>query len=154
MKKRALVASLAVVGLTLTSFQGVDASITNKVSQAPVFQSESKGGRFEPMKTRKLVDGQNIGNRTQDDFEFDIPSGFGWVKVYVFNTGDADINVSVTNAKGKEVMSGKVKPGRAFDKKSSSPWGTGLHTVSVTSNEDMSGKVSVKIAENKSELDN
>ncbi|MED1787550.1 hypothetical protein P4V47_08525 [Brevibacillus laterosporus] len=160
MQKRALVASLAVVGLTLTSFQGVDASIVNKASQTTVSQidskavGESKGGRFEPMKTRKPIDGQKIANNTQDDFEFDIPAGFCWVKVYVFNTGDADINVSVTNAKGKEVMSGKVRYGRAFDIKSSSPWSTGLHTVSVTSAEDMSGKVSVKIAENKSELDN
>lgn len=34
MEKRALVASLAVVGLALTSFQGADAAIDNKESQA------------------------------------------------------------------------------------------------------------------------
>ncbi|QOS99333.1 hypothetical protein JNUCC42_00605 [Brevibacterium sp. JNUCC-42] len=66
---------------------------------------ESKGGRFEPLKTRKPIDGQNIARNTQDDFEFDIPSGFGWVKVYVLNRGMTDVNVSVTNSKGKEVMS-------------------------------------------------
>lgn len=105
------------------------------------------------LKTRKPVDGQNIARNTQDDFEFDIPSRFGCVKVYVLNTGTTNINVSVTNSKGKEVMSEVAKPGKPFDKISSSAWGTGLHTVSVTSVENMSGKVSIKIAENKSEID-
>ncbi|RAP28422.1 hypothetical protein EEL32_17100 [Brevibacillus laterosporus] len=165
MKKSRIVSFLTAFALVAVIPLSVSATTPNvlektKESQATVSHqsgeskavSGAKGGRFEPLKTRKPVDGQKIGNRTQDDFEFDIPAGFGWVKVYVMNTGDTDINVTVTDSKGKEVMGGVAKPGKPFDEKGSSPWKTGLHTVSVTSVEDMSGKVSVKIAETKREL--
>ncbi|MFI8714714.1 hypothetical protein [Brevibacillus brevis] len=151
-----LLSSLSFGSSVIASSSNVDVKQQNQESQVTKGKIKktdvSVNGLFEPFKTRKPVNGENIANNTQDDFEFDIPAGYGWVKVYVQNTGTADINVVVTDPNGNEVMSGVAKPGKPFDKKGSSGWGTGTHTVSVTSVEDMSGIVSVKLAQTKNEL--
>ncbi|MFB6367863.1 hypothetical protein ACFCP7_28315 [Paenibacillus elgii] len=112
-----------------------------------------KGGVITPFETRKVINNENIANNTQHTMNFDIPAGFGMVKVYVHNTGKASINVVVTDSSGSVKMSGKADAhGGVFDQKGSSAWGTGKHSVSLTSVEDMSGTVSVKLAETSNEL--
>lgn len=73
--------------------------------------------------------------------------------MHVQNTGKADINVVViNNVTGEEMLSGVAKAGKTFTKISSSPWGADEHSISLTSVENMSGSVSVKLAQKKSEL--
>ncbi|WP_041749350.1 hypothetical protein [Brevibacillus brevis] len=107
---------------------------------------------FTPMEVKKLVNNKKVKG-TQGSATFDIPSGYGWVKVYVKNEGTTDITVSVTDPSGSQLMYDTIKPGGAFDEISSSAWGTGKHTVGVsTSGDDMAGYIAVKVAQHENEL--
>ncbi|WP_409174381.1 hypothetical protein [Brevibacillus fortis] len=108
---------------------------------------------FIPMAVEKPIDNEPL-KKTHTNKSFNIPSGYGWVKVYVKNNGTSSFFVSVTDSSGTQLMSGNVAPGDAFDEISSSAWGTGQHTVSVNSQEgaDLAGYIAVKIAQNENEL--
>ncbi|MCZ8522173.1 MULTISPECIES: hypothetical protein [Paenibacillus] len=143
----AILASVAVVGSASAETPTVPTAPRVKVNPGTV-----GSGGINPLETRKPIDNQNIAYRTQDNINFDIPAGFGMVKVFVHNTGVADIKVTVLNPNGTVKMSGTVVPGGTFNETGSSAWGTGKHSVSLTSPEDMSGTVSVKLAETSQEL--
>ncbi|MGG1153256.1 hypothetical protein ABE237_11855 [Brevibacillus formosus] len=109
--------------------------------------------RFSPMAVQKPIDNVQLSN-TYTNASFDIPSGYGWVKVYVKNDGASNIKVFVNDSSGSQLMYGEVKPGGYFSQISSTPWGTGRHTVGVSSpsGNDMQGYISVKLAQNQNEL--
>lgn len=108
---------------------------------------------LKPMIAKRPIDDVSIKNDNTDSKSFDIPEGYGWVKVYVYNSGNYEIKVSVTDPSGKQRMFFRVQPngGQNFEI-SSSAWGTGLHTVGLSSDDKMKGTVAVKIAQNQNEL--
>ncbi|CCF16713.1 hypothetical protein BLGI_4682 [Brevibacillus laterosporus GI-9] len=107
---------------------------------------------IQPMKSKKILT-KNLANTDMAE-EFSVNKGYGWVKVYVYNSGPKTINISVTDDNGKEKMSGKVAPGKPWTGYSEKPWGIGDYTVGLTSGQaEMSGKLAVRIAQNRDELD-
>ncbi|MBY0084823.1 hypothetical protein [Brevibacillus brevis] len=108
---------------------------------------------LEPMGSERPIDDVPIKNAKTDSKNFNIPEGYGWVKVWVYNSGTYEIKVSVTDSSGSQKMFFRVPPyGNQKFEISSSPWGTGSHTVSLSSDENMEGKVAVKIAQHQNEL--
>ncbi|MGG0794762.1 hypothetical protein ABE137_12250 [Brevibacillus laterosporus] len=118
--------------------------VTNKSYATPTL--------IQPMKTKKILT-KDLAN-TEMAEEFSVNRSYGWVKVYVHNEGSKTINISVTDENGNEKMSGKVKPGKTWTGYGEKPWGIGDYTVGLTSGQaKMSGKLSVRIAQNRDELD-
>ncbi len=119
--------------------------VTNKSNVTPQ-------GLIQPMKTKKILT-KDLAN-TEMAEEFSVNRGYGWVKVYVHNKGSKTINISVTDDDGNEKMSGKAAPGKTWTGYGEKPWGIGDYTVGLTSGQaKMSGKLSVRIAQNRDELD-
>ncbi|QDX91357.1 hypothetical protein EEL30_02570 [Brevibacillus laterosporus] len=119
--------------------------VTNKSNVTPQ-------GLIQPMKTKKILS-KDLAN-TEMAEEFSVNRGYGWVKVYVHNTGSKTINISVSDENGKQKMSGKVNPGKSWVGYSEKPWGIGDYTVGLTSGQaKMSGTLSVRIANERDELD-
>ncbi|WP_409176274.1 hypothetical protein [Brevibacillus fortis] len=108
---------------------------------------------LKPMIAKRPIEDVPIKNDNTDSKSFDIPEGYGWVKVYVYNSGSYEIKVSVTDPSGKQRMFFRVQPngGQNF-MISSEAWGTGLHTVGLSSDDKMNGTLAVKIAQNQNEL--
>ncbi|TPG84943.1 hypothetical protein EEL32_14970 [Brevibacillus laterosporus] len=157
MKKKMTIGALA---LTFV-LSGVSVMPTfaeaNNVNQAEVTSIKSKSnvtpqGLIQPMKTKKILT-KDLAN-TEMAEEFSVNRGYGWVKVYVHNTGSKTINISVSDENGKQKMSGKVNPGKTWVEYSEKPWGVGDYTVGLTSGQSkMSGTLSVRIANERDELD-
>ncbi|WP_432775457.1 hypothetical protein AAFJ72_20150 [Brevibacillus gelatini] len=158
--------SLASLAFTSNVMASPNAASPEKVDERQTLTEQDRGAQINrpdsingikdkgmQRATKKPVNDFTIAADTQHTIDFDIPKGYGWVKVYVQNTGKADINVVViNNVTGEEMLSGVAKPGKSFSKISSSPWGADEHSISLTSVENMSGSVSVKLAQKKSEL--
>ncbi|WP_342416976.1 hypothetical protein NST83_06150 [Paenibacillus sp. FSL R10-2782] len=109
-----------------------------------------------PQATDLRIDNAKLEG-TEMSKSFSIPAGYGYVKVWVNNTGDQPIKITVTQGSG----SGTVKLSGTADAHNqwSSPvnsnaWSTGTFYVNLTSGKaDMSGKLSVRVSSTKGELE-
>ncbi|QOS99267.1 hypothetical protein JNUCC42_00175 [Brevibacterium sp. JNUCC-42] len=154
MKKKMTIGALA---LTFV-LSGVSVMPTfveaNNVNQAEVTSIKSNAispTLIQPMKTKSILT-KDLANKEMAE-DFSVNKGFGWVKVYVHNTGSKTINISVTDEDGDEKMSGKVAPGKTWVGYSKKPWGIGDYTVGLTSGQaKMSGTLSVRIGNTLEEL--
>ncbi|ALA07413.1 hypothetical protein SECTIM467_67 [Brevibacillus phage SecTim467] len=129
----------------------------NNVMQAVTTGVKSNAtpqGLISPMESRKPLEDKKLANTEMVDSFYVNPS-FGWVKVWVENTGSKTITVVVTDENGKKKMSGKVKPGKTWVEYGSKAWGVGDYKISFTSGQaEMKGRYSVRIANEREELDN
>ncbi|UMY53143.1 hypothetical protein MLD56_16340 [Paenibacillus peoriae] len=106
--------------------------------------------------TPQATDGQIVDRPLyglNDSADFDIKPGYGYVRLYLRNTGDTTISFTVNqgSASGAEKYSGTVKPGRTFDEQlnSSKAWSAGKFYVSLSSGSGpMSGKLGVRTSTN------
>ncbi|OXM17368.1 hypothetical protein [Paenibacillus herberti] len=87
---------------------------------------------------------------------FDIPKGYGWVKVWVKNTTNAEMTVRVTQGSltGKEKMNFKVPANSQVSVDGTAAWSTGdFHVaISTENSEALTGLLSVKLATTQGEL--
>ncbi|WP_025683901.1 hypothetical protein [Paenibacillus maysiensis] len=106
-----------------------------------------------PQETKSVVNRTLRNTELTEDFE--IPSRYGYVKVWIRNNGDQPIKFSVNQGSpsGTQKLSGTVKPGQTYDEVSSSAWSTGKFYVSLTSgNTYMKGELAVRIGTSRGEL--
>jgi hypothetical protein len=87
---------------------------------------------------------------------FNIQPDFGWVKVWVQNTSSEILTVRVTQStiSGTEKMTFTVAPGETKTGYGKQAWATGTHWVSISTKNggNMSGLLSVKLANTKGEF--
>ncbi|PNQ85363.1 hypothetical protein C1T20_13100 [Paenibacillus polymyxa] len=106
--------------------------------------------------TPQATDGQIVDRPLyglNDSADFDIKPGYGYVRLYLRNTGNTTISFTVNqgSASGAEKYSGTVKPGKTFDEllNSSKAWSAGKFYVSLSSGSGpMSGKLGVRTSTN------
>ncbi|WP_258957487.1 hypothetical protein [Paenibacillus polymyxa] len=106
--------------------------------------------------TPQATDGQIVDRPLyglNDSADFDIKPGYGYVRLYLRNTGNTTISLTVNqgSASGAEKYSGTVKPGKTFDEllNSSKAWSAGKFYVSLSSGSGpMSGKLGVRTSTN------
>ncbi|MFK4345138.1 MULTISPECIES: hypothetical protein [unclassified Paenibacillus] len=106
--------------------------------------------------TPQATDGQIVDRPVagfNDSADFDVKSGYEYVRLYLRNTGNTTITFTVNqgSASGAEKYSGTVKPGKTFDEilNSSKPWTVGKFYVSLSSGSgSMSGKLGVRTSTN------
>ncbi|ALP35837.1 hypothetical protein ASL14_06295 [Paenibacillus sp. IHB B 3084] len=106
-----------------------------------------------PQETKSVVNRTLRNTELTEDFE--IPSRYGYVKVWIRNDGDQPIKFSVNQGSpsGTQKLSGTVKPGQIYSEVSSNAWSTGKFYVSLTSgNAYMSGELAVRIGTSRGEL--
>ncbi|TPG70209.1 hypothetical protein EEL31_18085 [Brevibacillus laterosporus] len=135
---------------TFAEANNVKQAETNRVEVTSI-KSSATPALIQPMKTKSILT-KDLANKEMAE-DFSVNKGYGWVKVYVHNTGSKTINISVTDEDGEEKMSGKVKPGKTWVEYSKKPWGIGDYTVGLTSGQSkMSGTLSVRIGNTLEEL--
>ncbi|URJ47393.1 hypothetical protein MF628_002026 [Paenibacillus polymyxa] len=106
--------------------------------------------------TPQATDGQIVDRPVagfNDSADFDVKGGYGYVRLYLRNTGDTTISFTVNqgSVSGAEKYSGTVKPGKTFDEilNSSKAWSAGKFYVSLSSGSgSMSGKLGVRTSTN------
>ncbi|MEK5318148.1 hypothetical protein NSS94_02540 [Paenibacillus sp. FSL L8-0644] len=106
--------------------------------------------------TPQATDGQIVDRPVagfNDSADFDIKGGYGYVRLYLRNTGDTTISFTVNqgSVSGAEKYSGTVKPGKTFDEilNKSKAWSSGKFYVSLSSGSgSMSGKLGVRTSTN------
>lgn len=104
----------------------------------------------------QATDGQIVDRPVagfNDSADFDIKGGYGYVRLYLRNTGNTTISFTVNqgSVSGAEKYSGTVKPGKTFDEilNSSKAWSAGKFYVSLSSGSgSMSGKLGVRTSTN------
>ncbi|TPG70484.1 hypothetical protein EEL31_19615 [Brevibacillus laterosporus] len=139
---------------TFVEANNVKQAGTDRVEVTSIKSSAAPQALINPMESRKVIKNQKLANNTEMTESFYVNPSFGWVKVWVENTGSKAITIVVTDEDGKEKMSGTVKPGKTWEDYSSKPWGVGDYKISFTSSRaDMEGRFSVRIANTKKELD-
>ncbi|WP_256703295.1 hypothetical protein [Paenibacillus peoriae] len=106
--------------------------------------------------TPQATDGQIVDRPVagfNNSADFDIKPGYGYVRLYLRNTGNTTISFTVNqgSVSGAEKYSASVKPGKTFDEilNSSKPWSAGKFYVSLSSGAgSMSGKLGVRTSSN------
>ncbi|WP_258297862.1 hypothetical protein [Paenibacillus peoriae] len=163
MKKKHLVASALALGIIGGAvavpnaiFADSDAAVTDSATSTVVTQDAGKTTTGDHVITPQATDGQIVDRPVagfNDSADFDVKSGYGYVRLYLRNTGDTTITFTVNqgSASGAEKYSGTVKPGKTFDDilNKNNAWSTGKFYVSLSSGSgSMSGKLGVRTSTN------
>ncbi|MEK4732809.1 hypothetical protein [Paenibacillus sp. FSL L8-0641] len=137
-------------------FADSDAAVTDSATSTAVTQDAGKTTTGDHVITPQATDGQIVDRPVagfNDSADFDVKGGYGYVRLYLRNTGDTTITFTVNqgSASGPEKYSGTVRPGKTFDEilNSSKAWSTGKFYVSLSSGSgSMSGKLGVRTSTN------
>ncbi|MGG1654384.1 hypothetical protein ABHN03_26080, partial [Paenibacillus sp. NRS-1775] len=84
--------------------------------------------------------------------DFDIKANYGYVRVYLKNTGSQRISFTINQGSpgGRQKASGSVGPGETYNEivnGNSGPWAVGTFYVNLTSgSSNMSGQLGVRIS--------
>lgn len=166
MKNIKKVSVVSVLSLALAIPLTASAAATTDVTPATtvstqVSQSANISTDVTTLTTRghviiQATDGQIVDRPVagfNDSADFDVKAGYGYVRLYLRNTGNTTITFTVNqgSASGAEKYSGTVKPGKTFDEilNSSKPWTVGKFYVSLSSGSgSMSGKLGVRTSTN------
>ncbi|KJD43025.1 hypothetical protein [Paenibacillus terrae] len=163
MKKKHLIASTLSLGLLggaiaipSAIFADSDAAVTDSATSTAVTQDAGKTTTGDHVITPQATDGQIVDRPVagfNDSADFDVKGGYGYVRLYLRNTGNTTITFTVNqgSASGAEKYSGTVKPGKTFDEilNSSKAWSSGKFYVSLSSGSgSMSGKLGVRTSTN------
>jgi hypothetical protein len=141
-----------IVHVTTWGVSGNDSADTSTTAT----QDASKTTTGDHVITPQATDGQIVDRPVagfNDSADFDVKGGYGYVRLYLRNTGDTTITFTVNqgSASGAEEYSGTVKPGKTFDEilNKSKVWSTGKFYVSLSSGSgSMSGKLGVRTSTN------
>ncbi|MNW41523.1 hypothetical protein D3C74_186650 [compost metagenome] len=156
-----LAAVLSLTGCTSSAISSINSAT---VDPAPVVQAANTSTDVNTPKAGDRVISpyatKSVANRTLRNTEltenFDIPAGYGCVKVWIRNDGKQPINFSVNKGAetGKQMMSGTVEPGRTYSEISSNAWpGANKYYVALTSGKAyMKGDLFVRIGSSRGEL--
>jgi hypothetical protein len=163
LKKKHLVASALALGIIGGAvavpnaiFADSDAAVTDSATSTAVTQDAGKTTTGDHVITPQATDGQIVDRPVagfNDSADFDIKPGYGYVRLYLRNTGDTTITFTVNqgSVSGAEKYSGTIKPGKTFDDilNKSNAWSTGKFYVSLSSGSgSMSGKLGVRTSTN------
>lgn len=149
--KRILTATVAVATMLTVS----SAYATDSTSISPDRPSSNLGkgyrvGKITPFSSTPRIENRQISGTTYLA-DFDIKAGYGYVRMYLKNTGSQMIHFSINQGQpgGKEKYTGKVAPGQTFNEilNSGSPLAVDTFYVNLTSgSEDMSGQLGIRIS--------
>ena len=163
MKKKHFIAPALALGLIggaiavpSAIFADSDAAVTDSATSSAVTQGTVTTTTGDHVITPQATDGQIVDRPLyglNDSADFDIKGGYGYVRLYLRNTGNTTISFTVNqgSASGAEKYSGSVKPGKTFDEilNSSKAWSTGKFYVNLSSGSGpMSGKLGVRTSTN------
>lgn len=155
MKKSTLFIGLSALFL-VAAVTAASAAPTNNVGDSSANTASTQGeGIITPMAVdNEIVNSQISGSSYTKNFN--IQANYGWVKVWVQNTSKETLTVRVTQStlSGTQKMSFSVAPGATWTEYGTKPWATGTHWVSISTKNggNMSGLLSVKLANTKEEL--
>ncbi|WP_063568369.1 hypothetical protein [Paenibacillus sp. O199] len=152
MKKSTLFVGLSALSL-VAAVTVASAALTNNVVDSSATNTSTQGeGIITPMAV--IVNSPISGSSFTKNFN--IQANYGWVKVWVQNTSKETLTVRVTQStlSGTQKMSFSVAPGATWPEYGTKPWATGTHWVSISTKNggNMSGLLSVKLANSKEEL--
>ncbi len=166
MKKNVVVLSVAIAGLLAVSpvfasgTSSDDPIILNKgglnTTQPPIIIGgglPSEGG-ITPQATRGVIINDSLANTTYQR-DFDVPPGYGYVKVSIKNLGSKNITFTVNKAKssGASVLSGTIAPNGVPKPFYTPALAVGTYVITVSSGSaTMSGTVGVRLGTNLDEL--
>ncbi|ASR49547.1 hypothetical protein B4V02_24095 [Paenibacillus kribbensis] len=157
--KRFFAATLvAACMLTVPSaFAADDATATSPATSdsanSPVVHlGAGNGGHvFTPNATTPRIENRPISGTTYLA-DFDIKANYGYVRMYLKNTGNKKISFTINQGSpgGKQKASGSVGPGETYNEivnENSGPWAVGTFYVNLTSgSSNMSGQLGVRIS--------
>ncbi|WP_277376204.1 hypothetical protein [Paenibacillus polymyxa] len=163
MKKKHFIAPALALGLIggaiavpSAIFADSEVTVTDSATSSAVNQDAGKTPTGDHVITPQATDGQIVDRPVagfNDSADFDIKPGYGYVRMYLRNTGDTTITFTVNqgSVSGAEKYSGTVKPGKTFDEilNSNKAWSAGKFYVSLSSGSgSMSGKLGVRTSTN------
>ncbi|CCC85588.1 hypothetical protein PPM_2651 [Paenibacillus polymyxa M1] len=163
MKKKHFIAPALALGLIggaiavpSAIFADSDAVSTSANTSTTETQAPATTPTGDHVITPQATDGQIVDRPVagfNDSADFDIKGGYGYVRLYLRNTGNTTISFTVNqgSVSGAEKYSGTVKPGKTFDEilNSSKAWSAGKFYVSLSSGSgSMSGKLGVRTSTN------
>ncbi|WP_318627258.1 hypothetical protein [Paenibacillus polymyxa] len=163
MKKKHFIAPALALGLIggaiavpSAIFADSDAVSTSANTSTTATQAPATTPTGDHVITPQATDGQIVDRPVagfNDSADFDIKGGYGYVRLYLKNTGNTTISFTVNqgSVSGAEKYSGTVKPGKTFDEilNSSKAWSSGKFYVSLSSGSgSMSGKLGVRTSTN------
>ncbi|MBY7736732.1 MULTISPECIES: hypothetical protein [Paenibacillus] len=163
MKKKHFIAPALALGLIggaiavpSAIFADSDAAVTDSATSSAATQAPATTPTGDHVITPQATDGQIVDRPVagfNDSADFDIKGGYGYVRLYLRNTGNTTISFTVNqgSVSGAEKYSGTVKPGKTFDEilNSSKAWSAGKFYVSLSSGSgSMSGKLGVRTSTN------
>ncbi|MCV9949268.1 hypothetical protein [Paenibacillus polymyxa] len=161
-KKHFIVPALALgliggaIAVPSAIFADSDAVSTSANTSTTATQTPATTPTGDHVITPQATDGQIVDRPVagfNDSADFDIKGGYGYVRLYLRNTGNTTISFTVNqgSVSGAEKYSGTVKPGKTFDEilNSSKAWSAGKFYVSLSSGSgSMSGKLGVRTSTN------
>ncbi|URJ36592.1 hypothetical protein MF625_001010 [Paenibacillus polymyxa] len=161
-KKHFIVPALALgliggaIAVPSAIFADSDAAVTDSATSSAATQAPATTTTGDHVITPQATDGQIVDRPVagfNDSADFDIKGGYGYVRLYLRNTGNTTISFTVNqgSVSGAEKYSGTVKPGKTFDEilNSSKAWSSGKFYVSLSSGSgSMSGKLGVRTSTN------
>ncbi|OXM14551.1 hypothetical protein [Paenibacillus herberti] len=156
-KKSALLVGLSVLSLT-AALTVASASPANNAMVPSENTTSSQGNEITPRGVmavdNEIVNAPIAGSSYTKNFN--IQANFGWVKVWVQNKSTETLTVRVTQStlSGTQKMVYTVAPGSSWTEYGTKPWATGTHWISISTKNggNMSGLLSVKLANTKEEL--
>ncbi|WP_340014341.1 hypothetical protein [Paenibacillus sp. FSL K6-1318] len=153
MKKSTLFVGLSALSL-VAAVTVASAAPSNNVADSSTASTQGEGIITPMAVDNEIVNSQISGSSYTKNFN--IQANFGWVKVWVQNTSKETLTVRVTQStlSGTQKMSFSVAPGASWTEYGTKPWATGTHWVSISTKNggNMSGLLSVKLANTKEEL--
>lgn len=153
MKSIAKVAMTALVATAIITVPQALATVVKPVKTTISVHDESviSSSATDPVIKNEALAG------TATTKQFNIPPGFGYVKVSFVNTGTKQFTFTINQGSlsGTQKMSGTVPAdGKEHTFFSDKAWSTGWFYVNVSSAQGMSGKLGVRVGTDLNELKN
>ncbi|MCL9663483.1 hypothetical protein L2089_22670 [Paenibacillus hunanensis] len=145
---------LAIISATLITTIPISSQTLNEQSatalptSASIISSISHNDRMTPNDTQIALTRSSI---TRSGGNFVVPANYGWLKVWVYNTGNSELTVTVRKAnRTTNYLYYKIPPKKQMViPNNGKATGTGLHIINFSSaNGVLSGDFSVVMADN------
>ncbi|MET1173758.1 hypothetical protein [Paenibacillus amylolyticus] len=146
-------AAAAIIGTSIISVPHTSAAVVE-----PVVKTVSVNGEpvITPHTTDPVIKNESFSG-TSTTKQFNIPAGYGHVKLSFVNTGTKQFTFTVNqgSASGTQKMYGVVPADGqeyTFFSNKTQPWSTGWFYVNLSSAQGMSGKLGVRLGTDWQEL--
>jgi len=138
---------IPILALTAFTVLGAASACAQELTVNESFQFKNMGERIK-RESRLTVNNESFSG-TQSTRNFDIPQHYGNVKVWVKNSGEKEMSVTVEKG-NQQKMSVTIQPGKSWTGYSDKAYSTGTHTIQVVSPEDTTkGQMSVRVSNQK-----